>query len=155
MPECPNVIRILILSNDDAFSQTTNQMLCKNVDNNSIKLDSQKINQPIENFEYDIFIIDNTNIKEEFLTKYIKKIKSYNTNNKIIVAGKISGRTLKKMSKLGVNISIEKEDNNFGKIIDNIKEVFEEHTKIARLKENIKRLENETKKAYSVMQALL
>lgn len=154
MPECPNIIRILILSNDELFSQTTNKMLCENV-NNNISLDHVKINQPIENFEYDIFIIDNTNIKEEFLTKYIKKIKSHNTNNKVIIAGKISSRTLKKVSKLGVDGSIDKEDKNIAKIIDNVKEVFEENLKIARLQENIKKLELETQKAYSIMQSLL
>lgn len=154
MPECPNIIRILILSNDELFSQTTNKMLCENI-NNNISLDHVKINQPIENFEYDIFIIDNTNIKEEFLTKYIKKIKSHNTNNKIIIAGKISSRTLKKVSKLGVDGSIDKEDKNIAKIIDNVKEVFEENLKIARLQENIKKLELETQKAYSIMQSLL
>ncbi len=47
MPECPNIIRILILSNDELFSQTTNKMLCENV-NNNISLDHVKINQPIE-----------------------------------------------------------------------------------------------------------
>ena len=155
MTECPNIIRILILSNDELFSQATNKMLCERIDNNNISLDHIKINQPIENFEYDIFIIDNTNIKEEFLTKYIKKIKSHNTNNKVIIAGKISSRTLKKVSKLGVDGSIDKEDKNIVKIIDNVKEVFEENLRIAKLQENIKKLELETQKAYSIMQSLL
>lgn len=156
MSEFPIFVNILMMSDDDIFSQKINNLIQEKSNGVQFNLDIQKISQIKIPNDHDIYIIDSDNIKEEFLIKTIKKIKLKSINSKIILIGKLTHKTLKKTDYLGIKFFIEKsEDDDLHIIFDQIKDEFEHKKILSHLSTKANELQKETEKVRNIAQSLL